>query len=803
MKIVQFILAFSLLSLSSFGQTSIKGKVTDGTKTLPSATVLLLQENDSALVKGVVADITGEFDIPNIAQGHYMVSVSMVGYNRSVSPSIKVGDKDVVLPDIILEGTTTELVEVVVKAEKPMFEQQIDRLVINVQSSITSSGNTALEVLQKSPGVVVNRQNNSISVNGKSGVRVMINGKIMQLPLDVVVPMLDGMSASNIDKIELITTPPSRYDAEGNAGIIHIVTNESTDYGTNGSFGLTLGYKWAETYGGNFSISHRGKKFAWLLDYSAIRTHNLHIMELDRQSHESGFTQVVRDYSHRENVTNQQNINAGAEWKINKNTSLNLLFTGYKRNWILNATTNDVNRMAVDSTVVTNMNIYEANIWQSGTGAVAFQTKPNSKTDLSLNLDYLYYHNSNPSAYDNTALYEQANFQEKSKIDLTKNTPIRILIAQTNYRYVHSSSLTLEAGVKGVTSKLDNDIDVRRLENNIWIMDTVFSSFSTLHEQIGGAYVFANWKFAKQWQLNSGLRYEYTHTSISTPAQKDLTDRKYGYFFPGLVLRKDMDNEKDLQFSYSRRITRPTYNDIAPFVFFWGPNTFSSGNTSLWSSLSETIRLGYHDRQWIISLQFTHAKKEIINLFQPEKDSVSNRLIFRSQNLNYLNTLALTNTWSFSITPWWEVQSNLTVQYQVAKTEHLANNVTLNLYGLNLNMTHTIKLPKDMAVEVSGFYQSKSFFGVSAFLPYGSLNVGIQKKFGNAGTLKLSVDDILYTNTWRIRTWLPENDLDSNIYYDWHNQFIRLAYSMNIGNSGLRSVKIRSGSSEEQGRVTN
>lgn len=803
MRIFLFILVFSFLSLCSFGQTSaIEGKVTDGTRTLPSATVLLLQENDSALVKGVVADVNGEFYIPNIPQGHYVVSISMVGYNRSASP-IKVVDKDIVLADIILEETTTELGEVVVKAEKPMFEQQIDRLVVNVQSSITASGNTVLEVLQKSPGVVVNRQNNSISVNGKSGVRVMINGRIMQLPLDVVVPMLDGMSASNIDRIELITTPPSRYDAEGNAGIIHIVTNESADYGTNGSFGLTLGYKWAETYGGNFNLSHRGKRFAWLLDYAAMRTHNLHIMEMDRQSHERGFTQVVKDYSHRENLTDQQNINAGVEWKINNSTSLNFLFRGYKRNWTLNATTNDVNRMDADSTVVTDMNVYEANVWQSGTGAVVFQTKPNSKTELSLNLDYLYYHNSNPSAYDNTARHAQANFQEKSKIDLTKNTPIRILIAQANYQYVQSSSLTLEAGVKGVTSTLDNDIRVQRLENNAWIMDTVFTSFSRLHEQIGGAYVFANWKIARQWQLNSGLRYEYTHTSISTPEQKDLIDRKYGYFFPGFVLKKEMEDEKDLQFSYSRRITRPTYNDIAPFVFFWGPNTFSSGNTSLWPSLSETLRLGYHDRQWIISFQFTHAKKEIINLFQPEKDSLSNRLIFRSQNLNYLNTLALTNTWSFGITSWWEVQSNLTVQYQVAQTEHLANNLTLNLYGLNLNMTNTVKLSKDIAIEVSGFYQSKSLFGVSTFLPYGSLNAGIQKKFGTAGTLKLSMDDIVYTNTWRIRTCLPENDLDSNIYYDWHNQFIRLTYSMNIGNSGLRSVKIRSGSSEEQGRITN
>jgi hypothetical protein len=284
--------------------------------------------------------------------------------------------------------------------------------------------------------------------------------------------------------------------------------------------------------------------------------------------------------------------------------------------------------------------------------------------------------------------------------------------------------------------------------------------------------------------------------------QINLVKRRYGYLFPSFSAKKSLGMEKDFQFSYSKRITRPTYNDIAPYVFFWSPNTFSSGNTSLYPAIADAISVGYHLKQWIVSLQFSHARKEIIFL-QPEVDSQSNNVTYRSQNLKYLNTLGLTNSYSIRVTPWWEVQSNVTAQYQVAKTSHLPNNTTLHLYGVNLSVVNQIKLPKDFLIEISGMYQSKLLAGISQFLPLGSLNAGIQKNFGDKGTLRLSMDDILYTNQWKIKTHTPENNLNTYFYYDWHNQFIRLTYTRNLGNNKLRSIKVKSASEEERGRVGN
>lgn len=799
MKTILFILTLFCPVVYSFGQASIKGRVKDTQRDLPFVTVLLLGP-DSSLVKGVVTDNEGRFVFENVLSGNYLIASSMVGYARFISQRISIAEKNIVLPDIILEEAATELNEVVVKAEKPLFEQQIDRLVVNVQSSITLSGNSILEVLQKSPGVVVNRQNNSISMSGKTGVRIMINGKLMQLQPDVVVQMLDGMNASNVERIELITTPPARYDAEGSAGIIRIVTKENTDLGTSGSFTLIAGAHWAETLGGSFNLSHRNRKFAAFLDYSALRNHNRHRSEVDRKSFTNGFVQTVYDVSSRENVTNQQNLNAGFEWKISTGTTLSLLVAGYRRNWDLHATAHDINHAAADSTVITDLKIHESNIWQSATGALGLQTKINPKSEIGVTLDYLYYHNNNPSGYDNILFYEQHNLSEASQIDLQKKTPIRILIAGADYQYETSHSLTVEAGLKGVTTQLDNNVLVHRLIDDVWTVDPFFTSYSSLSEQTGAAYVSTKWKMGPQWQMNSGLRYEYTHTTIGTPTMKNLVNRKYGYFFPAVSLKKELASERDIQFSYSRRITRPTYNDIAPYVFFWGPSTFSSGNTSLWPAISDALRIGYHVKQWIISLQYSHSRKEIVS-YQPENDSQSENLIYRAQNLKYANTIGVTNSYSFAVATWWEVQSTLTATYQTAQTSHLPDNAGFHLYGLNANVTSIFQFPKNFALEISGFYQSRLLAGIAEYLPQGSLNAGIQKKMGEKGTWQLAMDDILDTNYWRIKTDMPQNNLDANFNYNFHNQFIRLSYSRKLGNNRLRSVKLKSGSEEERGRV--
>ncbi|HEX6893448.1 MAG TPA: outer membrane beta-barrel protein, partial [Chryseolinea sp.] len=569
MKKLLLLLTSVTYATISFSQIAITGRIGDGREQLPFVSVMLL-DPDSTLVKGTVTDDTGEFRIEGVDPGFYFISASMVGYSLFYSRQIEAGASNITLNEIILEETATQLADLTVSAQKPLFDQQIDRITVNVRNSILSTGNSVLEVLQKSPGIVVNRQTNSISMNGKSPVRVMINNKLLQLPLEVVVQMLEGMNASNVEKLELIVTPPANYDADGNGGIIHIISNEHERTGTSASFGLVAGVKWAETFGGNVDVHHRRKRLAYFIDYSVLRSHNLHTLEAERKITTREFLQTVSDYSRRENFTTQQNLNMGVEWKVGANTLVNVLFTGYSRNWELKATTTDEYQVAVDSISTTRMAIHESNIWRSGTGSIGFTTNISSKSRISATIDYLYYQNDNPSRYEVTIL-QQDTPAPAYLIDLEKSTPIHLYVAKVDYSVDISPMLSIEAGAKTVLSSLQNDVTVQHGIDNVWTRDTTFSSNARLQEQITAGYISTKWLTSK-WQITGGLRYEHTTTSITTPARKTITDRRYGNFFPSFLMRRNFDNEQDLQFSYSRRITRPTYNDIAPFVFFWGPD---------------------------------------------------------------------------------------------------------------------------------------------------------------------------------------------------------------------------------------
>lgn len=446
------------------------------------------------------------------------------------------------------------------------------------------------------------------------------------------------------------------------------------------------------------------------------------------------------------------------------------------------------------------MGIHEVNLWESASGGLKWQSRLDTKNEITVDLDYIYYNTDNPSDYDNSILFQESGRNDSEEIDVKKRTPMRFVVGKLDYVHYHSPSLTIETGIKAVLTDLDNDVLVLRRKNDAWQVDPMFTSDATLAENIGAAYISAKWQNQKGINVSGGLRYEHTDTYISTPTQKGIIDRNYGRFFPSFFIKKDIDKEKDISFSYSRRITRPTFKDIAPFVFFWSPNTFSSGNTALWPSISDGVRAGYHSGPWIFTMQYNHSENEI-SFFQPEVDSDGN-LIYKSQNLNYLNTFHLSNSLSFHVAPWWEVQTNFTGQYQTAVTSHLEDNASLSIYNVNITVNNQLKLPKAYTIEISGFYQSKSVFGISEFMPFGSLNVGIQKKLGKEkGILRLAMDDILYTNYWRINTNLPQVNLNSRLKYDFHSQFVRLTYSRNLGNKKLRSVQVQPGSEEERNRL--
>lgn len=255
-----YLLLICFYSFTSFSQNSyiISGKVFDASaRPIEFASVLLLLKSDSTLVKGTVTEENGRFQLEANDNNEYLLSISMIGFENNYSKSFMLSNNFDAGEIKLIENNT--LTEVVIKEKKPLYSHKVDRMVINVENSIVSVGGSVLEILEKSPGILVNRQNNSISIVGKEGVVVMINGKVSYVPSNAIVQFLQGMSANNIESLELLTTPPANFDAEGNAGFINIVLKKRLDLGLNGSYTLSAGYGNGGVSTDNISFNFRNE----------------------------------------------------------------------------------------------------------------------------------------------------------------------------------------------------------------------------------------------------------------------------------------------------------------------------------------------------------------------------------------------------------------------------------------------------------------------------------------------------------------------------------------------------------------
>ncbi|MGK7370556.1 MAG: TonB-dependent receptor, partial [Candidatus Halalkalibacterium sp. M3_1C_030] len=433
-----YIFLAGFLATKASAQILVTGTVVDANGSpLPTANVLILNETDSALVKGAVTDKLGNYRIAGIRPGSYILSVSMVGF-QTHEESIafnESGDTDSDIGKIILRESIEQLGEIVTKARRPLYEQEIDRLVVNVQRSVTSSGSSALEVLEKSPGVQVNRQSNDISLNGKSGVIVMINDKNVRLPMETVITMLNGMSSANIDKIELITTPPAKYDAEGNAGIINIRMKEFSDLGHTGTLGTNIGFNSAETLGGNFAYSRRKEKLAFLLNYSVTYNNSEENMFGERFLDVDGFTQTIRSENFRDPITTVQNISVGFEYALTEKTDTELLLSGFQRKWDTSDISENLNHSAPGSLLILEQRINEENLWRNGIINFGLDHAFSEGRTFNFDLDYLYYKNNNPSTYQNEAITGTIPSNDPDAIKVEKETPINIWVSKLDYQH--------------------------------------------------------------------------------------------------------------------------------------------------------------------------------------------------------------------------------------------------------------------------------------------------------------------------------------------------------------------------------
>ncbi len=787
-----------------FSQFTINGKIEDINDTgVPFANVLLLSKSDSVLIKGAVANQHGFYSLSNIDEGEYIIASYMVGFKKTYKTDINfTQQKKLTLEDIILSVDTRELEEVVIKADKPLYEMEMGKMIVNVSSSITSSGQSVIDVLEKSPNVLINRQNGNIAVGGKNGVIVLINGKRSRMDMAAVYQMLEGINAGDIEKIEIMTIPSANYDADGDAGFINIVMKKGTGVGTNGSVMANLGYGSGARAGISLNLSHQAKKLSLFGSYSFNYVESQQLLNQHREVSNEKESVNSSQESIRDATRSTHNYRLGFDYYLSKQTIVSGLFSGYNNKWQMTAKTKSLFEFSASPDTIIDIVIGETNHWKHLMGNINIQHTFDKGQVINANLDYLTYDNRQPSFYDYNYYDGDKNLLIKEENRISKETPIKIWVAKIDYSTDVGSKAKLELGVKGTFSNLINDVVMEDKKGGEWIVNDFFSSYADLTEDILAAYASIKINFNENTMLNAGLRYEHTTTNMNSLEEVGLIDRNYGDLFPTIFFSRKIDKNNLIQLSYGRRVTRPTFNEMAPWVFFSDPYTFFSGNVDILPAYTNNIKADYSFKSFIFSLQYSHDKNAILR-FQPILDPETNILVFTTDNIDKRETVSTTFTFPFQVTDWWEMQNNLSGNWQLIETEIDEEMFKRSQFGYQFNTTQTFKLPKKFTIELSGFYMSPIINGYFNWLARGFVNLGIQKELNTNGTLRFSVNDIFETSQFR---WKEVDNapysINGNIKFD--KRIFTITYTQKFGNKKIKGTRKRSvGSEDEMKRVTN
>lgn len=796
---------FFLVSANVSAQNSLFGSLHDESRqSVVSANVLLLNAKDSTLYQGVLSSSEGMFQFSNVPAGNYLLKCSMVGLKPYYSNTIILDDRGdkTVLDPIVMQASTSVLDEVSVVAKRPFLEQKIDRTVVNVANSITQAGGTALQVLQRSPGVQVNLLNKTISLAGKQGIVLMINGKMTRMPADVVVDMLNGMNADNIDRIELIHTPPANFEAEGNAGIIHIILKKSGDEGLNGGYSANAGYGFGGKYGGGGYLNYRKKKMNWFGAYNYNYNLNPQVFTNYRGLTQNGDfleTETYSDRPHTPTVT--QDARLGADFQITKKTVLGFLGTFMDRNWYMEA----VNGVTYTRNGVVESRLRmpnsETNHSRSVSANVNINHTINENHSLNFDADWIQFDINNPSNYQIQPI-GMNNPVPEYQLRIQKNTPIKVGVVKADYTIQLNNNSQIELGGKITSMRFVNDVRVDSMPaQKDWVIMEYLSSLFRLNESVGGSYASFSTKIDEKTDFKAGLRYEYTRTNLGSETMPNVVDRKYGSWFPSVFLTRKISENQSLNASFSRRITRPQIAWLAPWLIFSDPTTLQGGNPALQPSFTDAVQLNYRLKTLNMGISYSITDQPMS--YVPGVDPVSNRQLDRPENLDKERTLSAFVNMPFHPVKWWEMSNNVylnttEILFQIEGKSLKINNIT---YGFN--STQTFQLPSAFTLEVSGNFNAPSYWGIAYWRATGSLNLGLEKNFGEKwGKLRFNASDLFLSSNWFGIAEQPEVNLLVKSSFQMAERTLMLSWSNTFGNRKLKSARERqTGAAEELRRL--
>lgn len=765
-----------------------------------NATVELLKP-DSSLVKIALTNSAGIAEFETVPFGSYLVRVSIVHHRLYYSDQLTLGpDNQTQTIHAELTKIAAEMQGVTVSAKKPFVQRLTDRIVVNVENNIISAGSSAMDVLERSPGVRIG-QNDLISLAGKPGVIIMINGKNVPMSGEELGNYLRSLPSSVIERIDIITNPSARYDAAGNAGIIDIRMKKDQKLGANGTFTAGYGqgrYPKANT-GGTFNYRSRKLNIFGNLNYSYAKHFNNLVTKryfYNNGAYTGSYDQDNLIYR----VFNSSVARLGADYFVNKKTVVGVLLTGSR---FLTDRYGDNASKVLD---------------QNNTKQSSFNTRADGEENYkNYVVNFNLKHTFDSTGRELTADFDVAgyyrdweSFFSTGYFDANEVPTQPLFRARTNQQgftgintlkvdYVHplQKGAKLETGIKTSFVRSNNDVRFFNRSNGAEVLDSSQSNSFRYKENINAAYL----NFSKEWKkfsLQLGVRAEQTNVETYQVFDKSAFDTTYLRLFPSAFFNYKPSENNTIGISVSRRIDRPGYNQLNPFRIFVDPSFYAAGDPLLKPSFTWSYELSYTRKQLNVSLAYSRTINPWTIVLIP---SESNPRVTIQTPVNYdrFDYYGMNFNLPVRITEWWSTINNGNVYVArnvgyIAKTA--VNSTTLNA---QFSTNHTVTFGKGWTSEVNFTFDSGNNTGFMKDRFYWILGAGIQKSlFARKGTLRFNITDILY------RQWPQFRSIYTNyreyLYAKRDTRVANITFTYRFGKNTVTQARRRTTASEEERR---
>jgi hypothetical protein len=781
-------------------EREIRIMVQDESRTAMHSVTVFLLKKDSSLLRMATTDQAGIAEFKKIAAGHYLVKASQTGYQTIFLPDVDLEKVTSFTAKVQLEPDASLLSDVTVNARKPFVQFRPDKTIIHVDAAITNAGATVMEVLEKSPGITIDRDGN-ISMKGRPAVNVMIDGKMTQLSGTDLQNFLSGMSAAQVDVIELIENPGARYDAAGNAGIIDIKTKKNRQNGMNGSLSTSYGQGILPKSNNSLIANYRSGPVNLFSSYSANFNQSLLDMYALRTYYNSdGSIGSLLEQPYDTRTRNRtHNFRGGVDYFVSNKTTLGLAYTGTN----LDRESRSKSQIEwkkqngiVDSTIST-IGTRKTELKQNGVN-VNGRHVFNANRELSADVDWIKYSIYNGQYFENQ-LAVPGSLAEASKGDIPSSLEIRS--AKTDYAHRFKNSVW-EAGLKTARVATDNSANYFFLQGAAWKDDPGKSNHFLYTEHINAVYSSLDNKAGK-WHWQTGLRFEHTAYNARQLGNAVIPDssfsRNYSSLFPTAFVTWEADSSNQFTFRTGRRIDRPAFHKLNPFIFILNKYTFQKGNPFFKPQFTWNLELN-HVYKGILSTSLTYnfTKDYFSQIFLA--DTSNGTIVYTEGNVGQLQNIGASMSVQLSPAKWWSLSAQAVFNHKIIEG-FVWEPFKTSINQVNLNVNNQFRFKKGWAAELSGFFISRNQNDLQEVLdPTGQVGMGLSRQlFQGKGSLKLAFRDVFYSQDMEGFS-LFENS-DEYFRLQWDSRVATLSFSYRFGKVLKQPKRSGGGANEEINRV--